>query len=248
MDTKSFFNKCKRVLKENVVITSVIGIMWLVLGWLKSYGVNSILLFPFNFISGALNGVDGGSVIGGIFGKTLILMTLNSLLRPMMFSSGNKQGRMAKGLKSFRESSISKIPHYKNINQFFTKENKKRSYNELGFGLAFLAYPFITGNGSFQNSGVCVLLAITLFKEMKKQRSLILIIVNSILMKKNKKVINKDNLNRIISGNALGFACTVVFSIISGYDVLSYSLGSIVIAIGFAEMYYAKKMIVEVAK
>lgn len=226
--------------------------MWLLLGWLKSYGINSILLFPFNYFSGALNGVDGGSVIGGVFGKTLLLMMLNSLIRPMLFSGGSIKGRMEKGFKSFKASSTSKIlykiPQYGNIKQFLTKDNKKRSYNELGFGLAFLAYPFITGNGSFQNSGVCVLLAITLFKEMKKQRSLILVVVNSILSKKNKKGIDPDIINRMISGNALGFACTVIFSLVSGYDVLSYLLGSIVMAIGFAEMYYAKRRTVEVAK
>ncbi|MGD9569084.1 MAG: hypothetical protein AB7V48_12385 [Sedimentibacter sp.] len=236
MNTKDFIIKFKKTLKENAIVTAVIGIMWLVLGWLKSYGINNIFLFPFNYVSGALIGVDGGSFVGGIIGKTLMLMILNSLIRPFLFSKGDKKERITKSINQFKSSALSKIPQYKNITQLLDKDHIKRSYNLVGFGLSFLLYPFITGNGSFQNSGVCVLVAIALFKELKKQRSLIVHVINYILKKYDKKQISKENMNRLISGNALGFACTVIFSLISGYNALSYVIGCVVIIVGIFEM------------
>lgn len=248
MDTKMFFNKFKKALKENALITSIVGVTWLIIGWIKSYGINSILLFPFNFISGALNGVDGGSIIGGIIGKAIVLMLLSNLLKPLLSVKRINVKKLGKSfVYSLKKLRYFKIPQYKNIRQLFTNENNKRSYNFIGFGFAFLVYPFITGNGSFQNSGVCLLIAISLFKELKKQKSLIVSIINSILKRFEIKQISKENITKIVSGNAIGFACTVVFSIFNQNNVLPYSFGIIIMFIGILELNKAKNLKVEVA-
>lgn len=240
MSSKNIIIEIKKTFKENAIITTIIAMLWLVLGWLKSFGVNSILLFPLNFLSGALNGVDGGSFVGGIIGKTILLMILNSFVRPLFFNNGNKEERIKNSYKVLKNSAVSKIPQYGNIKQLFVKDPSKLCYNIIGFGLAFLIYPFITGNGSFQNSGVCLLLSIAMFKEIKKQRGLIVTVINSLLKKKGKKQVNKDGLNRLISGNGLGFACTVMFSAINGDSILSYNIGGLFIVIGLLIMVFVK--------
>lgn len=236
MSSKNIIIEIKKSFKENAIITTIVAMLWLVLGWLKSFGVNSVLLFPLNFLSGALNGVDGGSFVGGIIGKTILLMILNSFIRPLIINKGSKEERVMNSYKVLKNSAISKIPQYGNIKQLFVKDPNKLCYNIIGFGLAFLVYPFITGNGSFQNSGVCLLLSIAMFKEIKKQRGLIVTVINSLLKKNGKKQVNKDILNRILSGNALGFACTVLFSAIYANASDAYSFGGTFIMVGILLM------------
>lgn len=247
MDIKNFFMKFMKTLIDNAVITAIIAVTWLILGWLKSYDIDSILLFPFNFISGALNGIDGGSFIGGIIGKAIVLMLLSNLLKPQIFTSNEITLILSKYIVQLKGLKPSKILHYSKIKQIFSNKHDNRNYNLIGFGLAFIVYPFITGNGSFQNSGVSLLIAIFLYKELKKQRSHIITIVNSILRKFKKIQISRENIKKIINGNALGFSCTVVYSIFNQNNILPYSFGIIIIIVGFFKLIKATKLKVEVA-
>lgn len=247
MDIKNFFMKFMKTLIDNAVITAIIAVTWLILGWLKSYDIDSILLFPFNFISGALNGIDGGSFIGGIIGKAIVLMLLSNLLKPQIFTSNDITKILSKHIKQLKALKLPKVLHYNKIKQIFINEHDKNGYNLIGFGLAFIVYPFITGNGSFQNSGVSLLIAIFLYKELKKQRSHIITIVNSILRKFKKIQISRENIKKIINGNALGFSCTVVYSIFNQNNILPYSFGIIIIIVGFFKLIKATKLKVEVA-
>ncbi|MBW7572427.1 hypothetical protein [Caproiciproducens faecalis] len=235
-------NKCKKACKENWITTTIIAFLWLILGWLKSFGIHSILLLPFNFLTGALTGLDGGSFVGGIVGKTILLMLLNSFIRPLLLRKGNKKERVKMASKTFFNSALQKIPQYDNLKQLFTKEPSKLCYNAFGFGMAFLVYPFVTGNGSLQNSFVCVLASLGLFIEAQAQRGFIITVLNNLLKKKGKKQINKDNLNRLISGNALGFAVTFLYSAVSGYSILSYLIGMFFIITGFV-LFFVKSRI-----
>ena len=229
---REFFLKCAESLKKNWLTTTIVAVLWLLLGWLKSFGVHTLLLLPFNFLTGALMGIDGGNFIGGIVGKTILLMLLNSFLRPFLIRRGDKKERFRAASKAFFDSALRNLPQYDNLKQLFTGEPSELCYNAFGFGLAFLAYPFITGNGSLQNSFVCVLASVGLLKEVKAQKGFLITVLNSLLRKKGNKQIEKDGVNRLISGGALGFAATVVYATASGPGILSYSIGAFLMIAG----------------
>lgn len=214
MAEKRLSSKFMKAVKKNLTFNAFVFLIWLVLGWLRSYGITSLILFPFNFLTGALIGVDGGSFFKGVVGKTLILILLNSLVRPLLFSTGGKKEKMKKALAAFKASSLRKIPQYTNISQLIKANALQRGYGLMGFGIAFLVYPIVTGDGSFQNTGVCLLAAIALFRQLKSNRGLIMAIVTDVMKKQGRKPVNKDMVNRLVNGNALGFASTVVYSLI----------------------------------
>lgn len=236
MEKKQLVSKFVKAVKKNLTFNAFVFLIWLVLGWLRSYGITSLILFPFNFITGALIGVDGGSFFEGVLGKTLMLLLLNSLIRPLIFSTGNKKEKSKKAFAELKSKSLLKIPQYMNIKQLVKVDAVKRGFNLIGFGTTFLVYPIITGDGSLQNSGVCLLAAIALFKQLKSIRGFIVVFVNDALRKFGKNQINKDSVNRLVSGNALGFACTVVFALLGisvgyapfiGFVILLFGAGSI---------------------
>lgn len=236
MADKQFAAKFLETVKKNLVFNGLVIAFWLVLGWLRSYGITSLILFPFNFLSGALIGVEEGAVWQGILGKTVMLLLLNSLIRPFLLGTGNKKEKWRRAVSELKGKSLLKIPHYRGISQLMEADAVKRSWSLIGVGTAFLVYPVITAGGSFRNAGVCLLASVALFRGLKNNRGLILAVLNDGLRKLNKKQINKDLANRLVFGNALGFAATVVFSMTGWRLQVAYVIGFILLAYGTATM------------
>ena len=192
-------------LKLNMPITALMTLLWLILGWLRSFGIHSVLLFPLNFLTGALTGLDGGSFIGGTLGKAVLLIIVNNFVRSLITSRGNFMVRAKIGLVSVYNSLLRKIPQYFNIKQLFTRDYWRLSLNGIGFGMAFVGYSFLTGNGSIQNSFVCVLLFAQFGGALIKKRGLIITITNRVLSLAGIKNVDRDMVNRLVGGNALGY-------------------------------------------
>lgn len=56
---KTILSNLGVAIKINLVPTAIITILWLILGWLRSAGIQWIILAPLNFLTGALAGVEG---------------------------------------------------------------------------------------------------------------------------------------------------------------------------------------------
>jgi len=232
MVNKQLLAKYQETVKKNLTFNALIIVVWLVLGWLRSYGVTSLILFPFNFLSGALIGVEESAFWQGVLGKTIMLLLLNNLIRPFLFGTGNRKQKWRRALLELKGKSLLKIPNYKGVTQLMETDAVKRSFSLIGMGIAFLVYPVITVDGSFQNTGVCFLASIALFRGLKNNRGLIIAVTNDVLRKLNKKQISKDYVNRLVLGNALGFAMTVIFSIMGWHLQAAYWIGIILLASG----------------
>ncbi|MBP0962845.1 MAG: hypothetical protein J6Q99_00935, partial [Oscillospiraceae bacterium] len=202
---KERFKQFWKSLKLSLPVTLLMTLFWLVLGWLRSFGIHSIVLSPLNYLTGALVGLDGGSFVGGLVGKTIILIVVNNFVRSLITSRGNLWIRVKIGLMSVWSSLLRKIPQYLNIKQLFTKEHWRISVNGMGFGMALVGYALFSGNGSFQNSFVCLLLFAQFGGALVSKRGLIVTAANRLLSALGGRTIDRDMVNRLVGGNALGY-------------------------------------------
>lgn len=209
---KDWLNAFSKSLKLNLPVTAVMALLWLVLGWMRSFGIHSVLLFPLNFLTGALAGLDGGSFIGGTMGKAVLLIIVNNFVRSLIANKGNLLTRAKIGLISVSNSLLRKIPQYFNIKQLFTKEFWRISLNGMGFGMAMIGYAVLTGNGSLQNSFVCALLFSEFGGALIKKRGFIITVANRLLSALGIKTVDRDMVNRLVGGNALGYFVSTLWA------------------------------------
>lgn len=224
---KAFFKSLKGCLP----VTAVMAVFWLVLGWMRSFGIHSVILAPLNFFTGALTGLDGGSVIGGTIGKAVLLIIVNNFVRALIASRGKLRVRVKIGLLSVWSSLLKKIPQYTNIRQLFTKEYWRICINGLGIGLALIGYSFLTGNGSLQNSFVCVLLFAQFGGALIKKRGLIIVVANKLLAFLGIPVVERDMVNRLVGGNALGYAAATAWAAYIGTVGYAVYIGAALIVV-----------------
>lgn len=70
-------------LKSSLAPTAVMAVLWLELSWLRAAGTQWAILWPLNFLTGALAGMEG-SALGGAIGKAILLICFNSLFRGLL--------------------------------------------------------------------------------------------------------------------------------------------------------------------
>jgi len=218
---KEWFNAFLKNLKLNLPVTAVMALLWLILGWIRSFGIHSALLFPLNFLAGALTGLDGGSFIGGAMGKAVLLIIVNNFVRSLIASKGSFLTRTKIGLISVWNSLLKRIPQYFNVKQLFTKEHWRLSLNGIGFGMAIIGYAVLTGNGSLQNSFICVLLFAEFGGALIKKRGFIITAANRLLSVIGVKTVDRDMVNRLVGGNALGYFVSTLWA--AHFDSAGYA-------------------------
>ena len=202
-----------QMIKANLLPTVLLTAFWMVLGWLRTAGVQWAILWPLNFLTGALSGLSG-SLIGGTIGKTILLILFNSMFRGLIAQRGNWKIRgkatMCELKKEGLSALLSKIPQYSNLKTMLKGGTPKLlGFSGLGLGIALLVYPFITGDGSLVNSMVCIAVSFNVGKQLVKQRGFLISLVNILLEKNSWKTINKDVVNRVIAGFTVGMAVAV---------------------------------------
>lgn len=213
----SFVQRLKAALKQNAIPTGIMTVLWMLLWWCKYAGIQWAILWPFQFLTGALNGLTG-NVWGGAFGRTLLLILFNSFFRGILANSGNRKKRTKefKNLavsqaKSTAKSNLTgKIPYYSNLKTAFSLRTPQAwGFSALGLSAAIFIYPFITGDGALINTMVCLALFVNLIKQLAANRGLLISLINYLLSKKGLQKIDKAQVNRVIAGYALGSALSV---------------------------------------
>lgn len=203
-------------LKSSLAPTAVMAVLWLALSWLRAAGIQWAILWPLNFLTGALAGMEG-SALGGAIGKAILLICFNSLFRGLLMRrkwDGRRRDNVKDELKAQTKAQLfGRIPQYSNLKLLW----KDRSPRMLAAGLlggaaALAAYPFLTGDGSAVNSMVCVALFLSIGGQIARQRGLLITLLNLLLAKNALRTVNRGFIDRIFAGFAVGMAAAVPVS------------------------------------
>ena len=188
---------------KQMIPTVVLGVFWLVLALLGSYGINPLPVRIISFITFAQGGMFGNvlGAIGGILGKLLVVAFLNAAVIPLFQKKSPFSGVIG-GIKGFFEAlavkSISSVAPLLG-----------------GVGFSLLLYAFMNSTQSLQNSVVGIIGFIMLLKNIGRQGGflwgLIFSAVSSISKGKTPFYIA---ITRGLSGMTLGFVLGVTLSAI----------------------------------
>ena len=187
-----------------------------VLGWVRSAGVQMAILWPLYFLTGALNGMEG-STLGGIVGKTLLLVLLNSFMKGVVIQTRGQGGRRRNFWNQFKANAsnalLTRIPQFFNMKKLWNAGSVTAvGCGLLGLAAAVLVYPFITGDGSFVNSMVCGALCLSVFNQLARQRGLLIALLNLLLTRRGGRTIDRQPLEMLFTGAALGMAASMPIS------------------------------------
>ena len=211
-----FWRTLLETLKTSLAPTAIMAVLWLLLSWLKAAGIQWAILWPLNFLTGALAGMEG-SALGGTIGKAILLVCFNSLFRGLLMHrkwDGRRRDNVKSELKAQTKAQLfARIPQYSNLRLLWKDRSPRMLAAGLWGGAAALAvYPFLTGNGSPVNSMVCVALFLTIGGQIARQRGLLITLLNILLAKKALRTVNRGFIDRIFAGFAVGMAAAVPVS------------------------------------
>ena len=212
-----FWRTMLETLKTSLAPTAILAVLWLVLSWVRSAGIQWAILWPLNFLTGALAGMEG-SALGGTIGKAILLVCFNSLFRGLLMHrkwDGRRRDNVKSELKSQTKAQLlSRIPQYSNLKLLWKDRSPRMlAAGLLGGALALAAYPFLTGDGSPVNSMVCVALFLSIGGQIARQRGLLITLLNLLLAKKALHTVNRSLIDRIFAGFAVGMAVAVPVSV-----------------------------------
>lgn len=212
-----FWKTLLETCRLSLIPTAVMALLWLLLSWAKTAGIQWAVLWPMQFLTGALAGMEG-SALGGTIGKAILLICFNSLFRGLLLHhkwDGRRRDNLRREFKDQTKAQLlGRIPQYGNLKLLW----KDRSPGMLAAGLwgvaaALALYPFLSGNGSTVNSMVCVALFLTIGGQLVRQRGLLIALLNLFLAKKALRTVNRGFIERVLAGFALGMAMAVPISL-----------------------------------
>ena len=159
-----------------------------------------------------------GSTLGGIVGKTLLLVLLNSFIKGVVIQTRGQGGRRRNFWNQFKANAsnalLTRIPQFFNMKKLWNAGSVTAvGCGLLGLAAAVLVYPFITGDGSFVNSMVCGALCLSVFSQLARQRGLLIALLNLLLTRRGGRTIDRQPLEMLFTGAALGMAASMPISL-----------------------------------
>ena len=229
-------------LKHNWQGSAIMVGLWLALGWLYTFGIRAAVLVPLNYVSAAIAGLDGGSFVGGTVGKTVVMIFLNGFITTLILHKGNASEKWKVATSHAKEALLNTIPYFKNLKEFDFHNQRALWLNVSGIGLGLISYAFLTGNGSFVNSFVCLLLFFKIVSEVTARRGIITALLNLILSLFGSKRISKKPVDYLMNGYALGTLLSLIYAILFAQLLLAYLLGAGFLCLGsIMNLVYIKK-------
>lgn len=201
----AYISQSMAVLKnpKQMLPTILLGLVWLVLGLLGSFGINPLPVRILSFLTFAQGGMFGGlfGAVGGILGKVLVAAFLNAAIVPLFQKKAPFSG-IGGGIKGFfgglALNSISALAPLLG-----------------GVGVALLLYAFMNSSQSLQNSIVGIIAFVMLLQNIGRQGGFLWGLIFSIAggLSKGRTPAYVD-ITRYMSGMTLGFALGVALSAI----------------------------------
>lgn len=198
-----YIRQSLKVLKnpKQMIPTIVLGVFWLVLALLGSFGINPLPLRILSFLTFAQGGMFGGvlGAAGGILGKVVVAAFLNAAIIPLFQKKAPFTG-IGGGIKGFFAGLA-----IKSITAVAPLLG--------GVGLSLLIYAFMNYSQSLQNSVVGIIAFVMLLQNMGRQGGFLWGLVFSIANGISKgKAPSYIGASRFLSGMMLGFALGVALS------------------------------------
>lgn len=223
---KQGIHQCHQTLKEIIITTLIMGTAWIILGILNNMGIKSKFLFPLNFLTGSLNGMQGGGtigIIGGILAKfTLILMFVQTLIP--IYKENFGKNKKKKDVKALWNKLIDLT---KNV---FSHGMRIVGFAILGMGSAILVYAFLTVNGNFENSFVIVLALISTLRILLSQASTVIRFFTTIFRLEH---ISNMPVYSVFLGLSIGFTISISMAIIFSNVFIAYVIGGMLSLSGY---------------
>ncbi len=207
--------------------TLIISGIWLVLGWLYSFGIRAVFLIPLNYLTGAISGLEGGNLIGSLIGRTILIVFINGFITSFIIYKGSFKEKMKDAWTHFTKSLLNAIPFFKNLKEFDFKDTGSRWLNLAGAGVGLVCYAFITGNGEWINSFVCVVVFFMIVKEIAEKRGLLTAILNLSMSRFGTKRISREPIDAIVNGYGIGMLLSIIYAFLLGNALYAYITGGI---------------------
>jgi hypothetical protein len=199
----SYVRQSLNVLKnpKQMIPTVILGLFWLGLALLGSFGINPLPVRILSFLTFAQGGMFGGvfGAVGGILGKVVVVAFLNAAVIPLFQKKAPFSG-VGGGIKGFFKSLAVK---------------SMASIAPLlgGLGISLLLYAFMNSSQSLQNSIVGIIAFVMLLQNMGRQGGFLWGLVFSAAGSISKgKTPSYIEVSRFLSGMTLGFALAVALS------------------------------------
>lgn len=223
-------NEGKKVLKQWYTVIISCGI-WSLLLYLWSKGIQNGVFVVLNYFTGALLSIDGENIVGGVFGRTIILMVMNTFLASIFMHKGSMKKRIAVAAIGFQRGLKNLNEYVKSFSIFATKQLNVIFAGIMGIGLSLICNNFIMGNGTFINSFPCIALFFVLLKQFQAKTGFFLAVINLGARKLGYRDICGDGVVAFFSAFMSG--CLIVpvltFFSVNGY---SYAVGAVLVVIG----------------
>lgn len=210
----------------------------LVLFWQK--GLRGIGFMIMNYLSGALLSLDGNNIVGGILGRTIILLVLNTCLTSLFMHKGSLKKRLAFAKADFKKGFKNVNEYLKTFLLFKTKQADVFFSALFGVGMSIVVNAFISGNGEFINTFSCLALFILLVKQIGTKSGFFVALVNLGARKLGYKNICGDAASAFLFGATTGCLFIPVFAMFSMTHV-AYFVGAGLGVIGIVGLLFAKK-------
>lgn len=214
--------------KKNWQGTVIVTVIWLILGWLYSFGIRAAFLIPLNYLTGAVSGLEGNNLVGSIIGRTILIIFINGFITSFFINKGTWKEKCKHSWMHFKKSLLNAIPFFKNLKEFDLKDTGSRWLNIAGAGLGLTVYAFITGNGSWINSFVCVAVFVKIMQEIAEKRGLLTAILNLILSKFGKKRISRAPVDAVVNGFGIGMLLSIIYAFAIGNALYAYIAGGVI--------------------
>lgn len=215
---------------KQMIPTIVLGVFWLVLALLGSYGINPLPVRILSFITFAQGGMFGDvlGAVGGILGKLLVVAFLNAAIIPLFQRKAPFSG-VAGGIKGFFEALV-----VKSISSVAPLLG--------GIGFSLLLYAFMNSTQSLQNSVVGIIGFIILLQNIGRRGGFVWGLIFSALSSITKvKAPSHIAITRGLSGMTLGFALGVTLSAIKLFWCAWLGAGFLLFALVFTIIAKSKK-------
>jgi len=186
---------------KQMLPTVVLGLVWLVLALLGSFGINPLPVRILSFLTFAQGGMFGGvlGAAGGILGKVVVAAFLNAAIVPLFQKKAPFSGIVG-GIKDF-------------FGGLAVKSITAVAPLLGGVGVSLLLYAFMNNTQSLQNSMVGIIAFVMLLQNLGRQGGFLWGLAFSAANSLSKgRTPSYVGVTRCISGMTLGFALGVTLS------------------------------------
>lgn len=195
----------------------IMTFIWLIFTVLPVFGIKVPLL---NFLTfargGTISGV--GDIIGASVGKGIISYFVFSFVMPL-FRGGKPFAGIGAGMNHLKSA-------------FSAKSFAAYGYLLLGAGASLIAYNFMAGDASLQNSMVGIVSFIVSLRTLSRRGGFFRGLLTSIAGRLARgKMVDASLINHVVAGWSLGFALAVPLSA-TGISYIAYAAGMLAAVVG----------------